>query len=240
MRLYHRLTRGIFLQRPNRFIARCEAGGETVVCHVKNTGRCRELLLPGAAVWLEESGNPARKTRYDLVCVENRGYTVNMDSQAPNLIFGEWLASGACLPGVRAIRPETRYGDSRCDVGYEGEAAEGASLRGFAEVKGVTLFDDEGVAYFPDAPTERGVKHVRKLIIARKAGYEAMICFVLQRENVTCLRPNDRTHPAFGDALREAAASGVMLKAVCCSVTPDSCTADHTVPVILDERSPAP
>ena len=239
MRLYHRLTRGIFLQRPNRFIARCEVGGETVVCHVKNTGRCRELLLPGAAVWLEESGNPARKTRYGLVCVENRGYTVNMDSQAPNLIFGEWLASGACLPGVRVIRPETRYGDSRFDFAYERETADGESIRGFAEVKGVTLFDDGGVAYFPDAPTERGVKHVRELIIARKAGYEAMICFVLQRENVTCLRPNDRTHPAFGEALREAAASGVMLKAVCCSVTPDSCTADHTVPVILDERSPA-
>ena len=233
MRLYHRLTRGIFLQRPNRFIARCEVGGETVVCHVKNTGRCRELLLPGAAVWLEESGNPARKTRYDLVCVENRGYTVNMDSQAPNLIFGEWLASGACLPGVRVIRPETRYGDSRFDFAYERETADGESIRGFAEVKGVTLFDDGGVAYFPDAPTERGVKHVRELIIARKAGYEAMICFVLQRENVTCLRPNDRTHPAFGDALREAAAAGVMLTAVCCCVTPDSCTADHIVPVIL-------
>ena len=232
MRLYHRLTRGIFLQRPNRFIARCEVGGETVVCHVKNTGRCRELLLPGAAVWLEESGNPARKTRYDLVCVENRGYTVNMDSLAPNLIFGEWLASGACLPGVRVIRPETRYGDSRFDFAYEREA-EGESIRGFAEVKGVTLFDDEGVAYFPDAPTERGVKHVRELIAAREAGYEAMICFVLQRENVICLKPNDRTHPAFGDALREAAAAGVILKAVCCRVTPDSCTADHTVPVML-------
>ena len=154
MRLYHRLTRATFLQRPNRFIARCEVGGETVVCHVKNTGRCRELLLPGAVVWLEESDNPARKTRFDLVCVENRGYTVNMDSQAPNLIFGEWLASGGCLPGVRAIRPETRYGDSRFDFAYEREA-ESESIRGFAEVKGVTLFDDEGVAYFPDAPTER-------------------------------------------------------------------------------------
>ena len=123
MRLYHRLTRATFLQRPNRFIARCEVGGETVVCHVKNTGRCRELLLPGAAVWLEESDNPQRKTRYDLVCVENRGYTVNMDSQAPNLIFREWLASGGCLPGVRAIRPETRYGDSRFDFAYEREMA---------------------------------------------------------------------------------------------------------------------
>ena len=164
--------------------------------------------------------------------MENRGYTVNMESQAPNLIFGEWLASGGCLPGVRAIRPETRYGDSRFDFAYEREA-EGESIRGFAEVKGVTLFDDEGVAYFPDAPTERGVKHVRELIAAREAGYEAMICFVLQRENVICLKPNDRTHPAFGDALREAAAAGVILKAVCCRVTPDSCTADHTVPVML-------
>ena len=237
---YDNIHEAVFLDRPNRFIARCEVGGESVVCHVKNTGRCRELLLPGAAVWLEESGNPVRKTRFDLVCVENRGYTVNMDSQAPNLIFGEWLSSGGCLPGVRAIRPETRYGDSRFDFSYERETAEGACVRGLAEVKGVTLFDDGGVAYFPDAPTERGVKHVRELIAAHETGYEAMICFVLQRENVVSLRPNDRTHPAFGEALREAAASGVMLTAVCCRVTPDSCTADHTVPVILEERSSAP
>ncbi|MGN1020080.1 MAG: DNA/RNA nuclease SfsA [Aristaeellaceae bacterium] len=240
MKLYHRLTQGIFLQRPNRFIALCEVRGERVVCHVKNTGRCRELLLPGSPVWLEESDNPSRKTRYDLVCVENRGYTVNMDSQAPNLVFGEWLASGRCLTGVRAIRPESRYGDSRFDFSYERQGAEGESIRGFAEVKGVTLFDDAGAAYFPDAPTERGVKHVRELIAAHRAGYEAMICFVLQRENVLCLRPNDRTHPAFGDALREAAAAGVLLTAVCCSVTPDSCAAHHTVPVMLDERSSAP
>ena len=230
---YGKVVQGRFLSRPNRFIALVEINGAETVCHVKNTGRCRELLLPGAVVWLEESDNPARKTRFDLVCVENRGYTVNMDSQAPNLIFREWLASGGCLPEVRAIRPETRYGDSRFDFAYERETAEGESIRGFAEVKGVTLFDDEGIAYFPDAPTERGVKHVRELIAARQAGYEAMICFVLQRENVTCLRPNDRTHPAFGDALREAAAAGVMLTAVCCRVTPDSCTADHIVPVIL-------
>ncbi|MGN0779571.1 MAG: DNA/RNA nuclease SfsA [Aristaeellaceae bacterium] len=233
MKLYHHLTQAVFLQRPNRFIALCEAGGERVTCHVKNTGRCRELLLPGATVWLEESDNPHRKTRFDLVCVENRGYTVNMDSQAPNPVFREWLTDGGCLPGVRAIRPESRWGDSRFDFAYERVSDAGEVLRGFAEVKGVTLFDDDGVAYFPDAPTERGVKHVRELIAARQAGYEALLCFVLQRENVTFLMPNDSTHPAFGQALREAEAAGVLLRAVCCRVTPDSCTAEHTVPIIL-------
>ena len=239
MKLYHRLTRATFLHRPNRFIAHCEAGGEIHVCHVKNTGRCRELLYPGAQVWLEESDNPARKTRYDLVCVENRGYTVCMDSQTPNLVFGEWLRSGGCLPGVTQIMAESRYGDSRFDFAYE-RSTEGGLIRGFAEVKGVTLFDDEGFAFFPDAPTQRGVKHIRELIAARQAGYEAMICFVLQRDDVLALYPNDRTHPAFGDALRDAREAGVILTAVCCHVTPDSSTVHHPVPVILDERRQAP
>lgn len=231
MKLYHHLTEGRFLARPNRFIAHCEVDGDPTVCHVKNTGRCRELLLPGARVWLEESDNPARKTRFDLVAVENRGYTVNMDSQAPNRIFHEWLASGSYAPGVTQIKAESTYGASRFDFAY----ARG-DLRGFVEVKGVTLFDDEGMAYFPDAPTDRGVKHVQELIAARKVGYEAGICFVLQRDDVTGLMPNDRTHPAFGQALREAAAAGVRLVAAVCHVTPDSCTITHTVPVILERR----
>lgn len=239
MKLYHRLTPAVFVDRPNRFIAHCRVGEEIHTCHVKNTGRCRELLIPGTQVWLEAADNPARKTRFDLVCVENRGYTVCMDSQAPNLVFGEWLRSGACLPGVTDVRPESRYGDSRFDFAYtriEGDA----TIHGFAEVKGVTLFDDEGFAFFPDAPTERGVKHIHELIAAHDAGYEAMICFVLQRSDVHALYPNDRTHPAFGDALREAARAGVIIRAVCCSVTPDTSTADHMVPVILNERRPAP
>lgn len=239
MKLYHRLTAATFLDRPNRFVARCEAGGEVHICHVKNTGRCRELLIPGCRVWLEEADSPARKTRFDLVAVENRGFTVNMDSQAPNRIFGEWLRSGICLPGVTDIRPETRYGESRFDFAYRRETP-GGPVRGFVEIKGVTLFDDEGCAFFPDAPTERGVKHIRQLIAARENGYEAMICFVIQRDGVIALYPNDKTHPAFGDALRDAERAGVILTAVCCHVTPDSCTASHTVPVILNERRPAP
>lgn len=238
MKLYHRLTAATFLNRPNRFIAHCEVDGVTHVCHVKNTGRCKELLIPGCRVWLEEADNPARKTRFDLVAVENRGFTVNMDSQAPNRIFGEWLQAVG-LPGVTDIRSETRYGNSRFDFAYEREAPDGP-VKGFAEVKGVTLFDDAGRAFFPDAPTERGVKHIRELISARKNGYEAIICFVLQRNDVIALYPNDKTHPAFGDALRDAERAGVILTALCCHVTPDSCTADHTVPVILNERRLAP
>lgn len=239
MKLYHRLTPAVFVDRPNRFIAHCRVKDCIHVCHVKNTGRCRELLFPGARVWLEESDNPARKTRFDLVCVENHGYTVCMDSQAPNLIFGEWLRSGACLPGVTEVRPESRYGDSRFDFAYTRQEGD-AVIHGFAEVKGVTLFDDEGFAFFPDAPTQRGVKHIHELIAAHHAGYEAMICFVLQRDDVRALYPNDKTHPAFGEALREAAQQGVRIIAVGCHVTPDCSTAADPVPVILNERRPAP
>lgn len=239
MKLYRQPRPATFLARPNRFIALCDVDGATVVCHVKNTGRCRELLIPGARVWLEPSDNPARKTAFDLVAVENRGYLVNMDSQAPNKIFGEWLASGGCLAGVETLLPEQIYGDSRFDFAYTRQNAEGLR-HGFAEVKGVTLFDDDGVAYFPDAPTERGVRHVRELMEARRAGYEAMLCFVLQRESVVALMPNDVTHPEFGKALREAQAAGVTLRAVGCHVTPDSCAVSREVPVILNGRRPAP
>lgn len=234
MKLYHDLRSATFLRRPNRFIAICEVDGAEAVCHVKNTGRCRELLLPGARVWLERSHNPARKTLYDLVAVESRGYVVNMDSQAPNRIFAEWAASGGYLPGLTDLRAETTYGASRFDFAYRrGER------QGFVEVKGVTLFDDEGMAFFPDAPTERGVKHLLELIAAREAGYEAGVCFILQRAEVVGLRPNDATHPAFGDALRRAAGAGVRLTAAVCSVTPESSCITHTVPIHL-ERSEAP
>lgn len=235
MRLYQRVREATFLARPNRFIAQCLLAGEEVVCHVKNTGRCRELLLPGARVWLAESDNPARKTRYDLVCVESRGLVVNMDSQAPNRVFAQWAREGGFLPGLTALRPEVAYGTSRFDFAYRrGEAA------GFVEVKGVTLFDGAGMAYFPDAPTERGVKHIRELIAAHQTGYEAALCFVLQREGVTGVKPNDATHPAFGDALEEAAAAGVLLTAAVCEATPDSLTITRTAPVILTDRRPAP
>lgn len=228
MRLYHRLKEATFLSRPNRFIALCQVDGETVVCHVKNTGRCRELLLPGCALWLEESDNPARKTRFDLVAVESRGYIVNMDSQAPNAIFAEWARQGGYLPGLTNLQAEVRYGASRFDFAYQL-----GHVPGFAEVKGVTLFDDAGMAYFPDAPTERGAKHLRELIAACRAGYDAGVCFVIQRDDVSGFAPNDATDPAFGQALREACRAGVRVTAALCHVTPESCTITRTIPVHL-------
>ena len=228
MRLYHRLTKALFLRRVNRFVAEVSLEGQTLAVHVKNTGRLGELLLPGATIWLEESANPARRTRYDLVAVENRGYTVNIDSQAPNPVFREWAEQGRWAEGVAELRSEVFRGDSRFDFAYTRY-----EKRGYVEVKGVTLFDDEGMAYFPDAPTERGVKHLRGLIDARREGCEAGVCFILQRDGVTGLRPNDRTHPAFGQALREAAEAGVVIRALGCHVTPESCAAAYEVPVIL-------
>lgn len=228
MKLYHRLTEALFLRRLNRFVAEVSLEGQTHTVHVKNTGRLGELLLPGAQVWLEETLNPARKTRYDLVGVFNRGYAVNIDSQAPNPIFREWAERGLWAEGVTALRGEVVCGDSRFDFAY---ARNGRP--GYIEVKGVTLFDDEGVAWFPDAPTERGVKHLRGLIGARRESCEAGVCFILQRDGVTALRPNDRTHPAFGQALREAAEAGVVIRALGCHVSPESCTAAYEVPVIL-------
>ena len=228
MTLYHRLTEGLFLRRLNRFIAEVSLDGVTHTVHVKNTGRLGELLLPGARVWLEASDNPARKTRYDLVCVWNRGYPVNIDSQAPNPIFREWAERGLWADGLAHLRGEVFRGDSRFDFAYTRNG-----LPGYVEVKGVTLFDDDGVAFFPDAPTDRGVKHLRGLIDAKRNGCEAGVCFILQRDGVTGMKPNDRTHPAFGQALREAAAAGVMIRALGCRVTPGSCTAAYEVPVIL-------
>lgn len=229
MKLYRHLTQGRFLLRINRFAAQCRVGDAVEVCHLCNTGRLGELLLPGALVWLEESDNPRRKTRYDLVCVEAGGYVVNIDSMAPNAIFAEWAEAGRYLPGLTALRAETVFGASRFDYSYLRDG-----VRGFVELKGVTLFDTQGTAYFPDAPTLRGVKHLRELISARRAGCEAGVCFVLQRQDVAALKPNDRTQPEFGQALREASAAGVRVSALCCRVTPDSCTIDHEVPVLLD------
>lgn len=228
MILYNHLTRCRFLYRVNRFVAVCDMDGKTTTVHVKNTGRLGELLVPGAEVWLEHSDAPNRKTAYDLVAVENRGYVVNIDSQAPNRIVREWIDAGGWGKDVVALRSEVVHGDSRYDFGYSRNATPG-----LIEVKGVTLFDDEGTAYFPDAPTERGVKHLRGLIEAAKAGMETGVCFVLQREDVVCLKPNDATHPAFGQALRDAHAAGVRIVAAVCRVTPESAEITHTVPVIL-------
>lgn len=219
------------MARPNRFIAHVELAGEVQVCHVKNTGRCRELLVPGHRVWLEESGNPARKTKYDLIAVEKMTpagpLLINMDAQAPNKVFGEWAAAGGLGFVPDLLRPEKQFGESRFDFYYEK-----AETRGFWEVKGVTL-EENGVARFPDAPTQRGVKHLEELVRAREAGYAAGVCFVIQMEGMWWMEPNDATHPEFGAALRRAAAAGVEVLAVECAVTPDSLKIVRPVPVRL-------
>lgn len=224
---YGKILPARFLSRPNRFVARVEAEGEELVCHVKNTGRCRELLVPGATVWLEESPNPSRKTKFDLIAVEKGDRLINMDAQAPNKVFGEWAAAGGFREGLTLLRPETTYGSSRFDFYWESSKS-----RGFVEVKGVTL-EEDGIVRFPDAPTLRGVKHLDELVKAREAGYEAAVCFVIQMENVRWFAPNDVTHPEFGQALRRAAQAGVEILAMDCAVTPQSLTMGKSVPIRL-------
>lgn len=216
-----------FLERPNRFIARVETADGVQIVHVKNTGRCRELLVPGAEVYLAKGSNPNRKTAYDLIAVKKNGLLVNMDAQAPNQVFAEWVLEGSFLPDVKALRREYTYGESRLDFCLETER--GIHL---VEVKGVTL-EDQGEARFPDAPTERGVKHIRELQRAVENGLDATLFFVVQMENMHSVSPNDVTHPAFGAALREAVAAGVQVCAWDCAVTPDSLSIRRQVPVLL-------
>lgn len=212
---YTNMVPGTFLARPNRFIAHIEIGGQTEVCHVKNTGRCRELLPPGAQVWCQRSDNPSRKTKFDLISVRKGSRIINMDSQAPNTAVGEWLSSGG-LGEINDLRAETQHGDSRFDFSF---TKDGTLC--FLEVKGVTL-ENDGVCAFPDAPTERGAKHIRGLIQAAQEGFGAYILFVIQMADVRYLHPNDATDPAFGQALREAAENGVQILAMDCEVTEDS------------------
>lgn len=200
---------------------------ETETVHVKNTGRCRELLQRGARVYLERSDNPVRRTAYDLVAVEKGTRLINMDSQAPNKAAEEWLRSGALLPDIRLVQPEFRYGNSRFDFYMET-----ASERIFMEVKGVTL-EEDGVVLFPDAPSDRAVKHVEELILARHAGYRCFVLFVIQMENVKYFMPNRRTHPEFAEALRRAEQAGVEILACDCLVTPESMRINRSVPIIL-------
>ena len=224
---YQAVKKGIFLHRPNRFIAQVEIDGHTETVHVKNTGRCRELLIPGVTVYLEESGNPNRKTRFDLIAVEKGPLLINMDAQAPNQVFREWAQSGAFRPDLALLRPETTWGKSRFDFYWEG-----GGEKGFVEVKGVTL-EVDGLALFPDAPTERGVKHLEELIACRQEGYEAAMCFVVQMSGMTAFSPNESTHPAFGDALRRARAAGVELLAYTCRVAPNQLSLDAPLPIYL-------
>lgn len=222
---YSDITEGIFIDRPNRFIANVEINGKKTVCHVKNTGRCRELLISGRRVYLQRSENPARKTEYDLISVEKGELLINIDSAAPNKAAAEYLRK---LYGENAfIKAEVRYGASRMDF-----YAESGGERRFIEVKGVTL-EQNGRAFFPDAPTVRGVKHLNELCSAVEEGYRACALFIIQMKGVSAFSPNDVTHPEFGKALRRAAECGVEIKAADCLVTRDGMIVDREVKVLL-------
>ena len=250
---YNQVVPGIFLQRPNRFIAYVLIDGKEEICHVKNTGRCRELLIPGCTVYCVVSDNPQRKTKYDLIAVEkivesqtifanagtpsqsikespetNSKLLVNMDSQAPNTAVKEWLQSGASpFQKIDFLKPEYKYGNSRFDFYLECN-----NRKIFLEVKGVTL-EDNGVVLFPDAPTERGVKHVRELIRCLEEGFETYVLFVVQMERALYFTPNRKTHPQFADALCEAKNAGVQLLAYTCKVTPDEMKIDKELKISL-------
>ena len=223
---YENMVPGIFLRRPNRFIAHVLIDGQQEIVHVKNTGRCRELLPEGAKVWCQRSDNPNRKTKYDLICVEKGERLINMDSQAPNVAAGEWLRSGG-FGAVANVRAEVTHGASRFDFSFEkdGKAC-------FMEVKGVTL-ENDGICAFPDAPTLRGTKHLRELTQLAETGVGAYILFVIQMNNVQYLHPNDVTDPGFAQALRQAAKAGVTVLAMDCKITENTMVLDQPVSVCL-------
>ena len=214
---YENTTTGRFIDRPNRFIAHVEVGSVVETVHVKNTGRCRELLLPGAEVTLAVSDNPSRKTKYDLISVYKQGLGwVNIDSQAPNAVVKEWLESGPqVFPDITMLKPEYSYGDSRVDFYLES-----GRRKIFIEVKGCTL-EIDGIGYFPDAPTDRGVKHLHELMKATKEGYECFIAFVIAMPKICKVLPNRTTHQEFGEALDAALKAGVRILYLPCNVTPD-------------------
>ena len=246
---YEHIAAGTFISRPNRFIAHVETGNRTVVCHVKNTGRCRELLIPGVTVILEfhpDAVLSGRKTEYDLIGVYKNGLLINMDSQAPNKAAWEWLVSlgggqyteknhyplGSYVPFD--IRREATHGDSRFDLAFSLRNRDTKAVSpAFMEVKGVTL-EENGLALFPDAPTKRGIKHLKGLIRAHEEGYEAYVLFVIQMKGILGFTPNDITHPAFGETLRQAREAGVHVLAYDCLVNPDTMTVDSPVKVMLD------
>lgn len=223
---YENMLPGRFLARPNRFVARVEIDGKVETVHVKNTGRCRELLPEGALVWCQKSSNPNRKTAYNLISVQKGERIINMDSQAPNAAVGEWLRSGG-LGVVENVRAEVFYGESRFDFAFEKDGK-----RCFLEVKGVTL-EQDGVCAFPDAPTIRGARHLTELARAVEEGYGAYVLFVIQMADVEYLHANDQTDPAFGQALRQAKAQGVQVLAMDCAVTPGEMTLRKSVEVRL-------
>lgn len=213
---YENIIKGKFIARPNRFIAHIEINGKIEICHVKNTGRCKELLIPGVTVFVQKNDNLKRKTKFSLIGVIKDKRLINIDSQVPNKAVNEWILKGNLFDGVTLIKPETTYNKSRFDFYIETK-----EKKIFIEVKGVTL-EDNNVVRFPDAPTERGIKHIKELCDCMKEGYEAYIIFVIQMKEVSYFEPNDETHKEFGDALREAKKLGVNIIAVDCEIKEDS------------------
>lgn len=224
---YINIQKGIFRTRLNRFIAEVEIGGKVKLCHVKNTGRCKELLVDGATVYCDFTDNPKRSTQYDLVVVEKYGVLVNIDSYAPNRAFGEFLKQGSFIPGITQIKAEAKYGNSRFDFHVKTETS-----KAFIEVKGVTL-EEGGVAKFPDAPTERGIKHLNELAACIAEGYEAHAIFVIQMEGVSHFTPNYKTHAAFGETLASVMEKGVEVFAFDCTVQPSEMYIGKEIPVKL-------
>ena len=214
---YGNMVPGIFIRRPNRFIAHIEINGKEEICHVKNTGRCRELLQPGVRVWCQRAENPNRKTQYDLIAVEKGERLINMDSQAPNAATREWLLRGG-LGEIENLKAEQVKGNSRFDFSFRKGGKEC-----FLEVKGVTL-ENDGVCAFPDAPTQRGARHLKELAELAREGYGTYVLFVIQMADVKYLHPNDATDPAFAEALRQAHNAGVQILAMDCAVTEDTMT----------------
>ena len=224
---YDHMLPGTFKSRPNRFIANIEINDKLEVCHVKNTGRCKELLTPDAKVFVQESNNPNRKTKFSLISVVKENRLINMDSQVPNKVVHEWILSGGLFDNVTLIKPESKYNNSRFDFYVEAD-----NKKIFIEVKGVTL-EDKGVVRFPDAPTERGVKHIKELCNSLEEGYEAYVIFVIQMKDVLYFEPNSETHKAFADALKDAQKSGVNILALDCDVTENTIEIRNFVDVRL-------
>lgn len=222
---YKNIIKAVFIDRPNRFIARCEINEQVEMVHVKNTGRCKELLIPGTTVFLEKFNAQTRKTNYDLISVIKGNRIINIDSQAPNKIFLEWAKSGKFLPDILLIKPEYRFLNSRFDFYIETPFK-----KIFIEIKGATL-ENNGVVMFPDAPTQRGLKHISELIEVKKKGYEAYIIFVIQMENAKYFMPNYITHKAFADKLKECDDNGVNVAAFDTIVTEKSIVLNNEVEV---------
>ncbi|MGI5959045.1 MAG: DNA/RNA nuclease SfsA [Massiliimalia sp.] len=224
---YQHIRQAVFLRRPNRFIAHILIDGKEQLCHVKNTGRCAELLIPNRTIYVQQHNDSARKTQFSLIAVQKGERLINMDSQIPNRVVEEWLRKGGLGKELTLLRPETKWGNSRFDFYGETETS-----RFFMEVKGVTL-EEDGIVRFPDAPTQRGIKHLEELCLCVKEGYEAYALFLIQMKGVRWFEPNWKTHADFGTAMEKAKKAGVHLLAMDCNVTPEHISAGDFVEIRL-------